>query len=167
MTATFGLQGAHEEGADEFDALLEDVHTVGLSGVLRVIGASHREDLQDREMSVTTHAGSSRWDSGRTSRRKCRKSDSTDTCWDDNGKGRRSREAWPSIESGSVKENDGGGWQHFFSFLEKLGERSSLARRAVRAARAASMPCGLPRVPEQGSIEPVSVEIWRRYQRRR
>ena len=46
-------------------------------------------------------------------------------------------EAWPSIESGSVKENDGGGWQLFFRILEKLGERSSLARRAVRAARAA------------------------------
>ena len=40
MTATFGLQGAHEKGADEFDALLEDVHIAGLSGVVRVIGAS-------------------------------------------------------------------------------------------------------------------------------
>ena len=36
-----------------------------------------------------------------------------------------------------AKENDGGGWQLFFRFLEKLGERSSLARRAVREARAA------------------------------
>ena len=34
MTATFGLQGVHEIGADEFDALLEDVHNAGLSGVV-------------------------------------------------------------------------------------------------------------------------------------
>ena len=40
MTAIFGLQGAHEKGADEFDALLEDVHDAGLSGVVGVIGAS-------------------------------------------------------------------------------------------------------------------------------
>ena len=40
MTTTFGLQGAHEKGADEFDALLEDVHNAGLSRVVRVIGAS-------------------------------------------------------------------------------------------------------------------------------
>ena len=51
-----------------------------------------------------------------------------------------------------------------------LGERSSLARLAVRAMRAAfSMPRGAPRsrVPEQGSMEPVSVVLRRRCQRRR
>ena len=29
------------------------------------------------------------------------------------------------------------------------------------------MPCGAPRVPRRGSIEPLSVELWRRFQRRR
>ena len=43
----------------------------------------------------------------------------------------RSREAWPSLESGGVKQNDGGGWQHFFRILEELEERSSLAHRAA------------------------------------
>ena len=47
----------------------------------------------------------------------------------------RSREAWPSLESGGVKENDEAG--SFFRILEKTGERSCLAPRAVRAARAA------------------------------
>ena len=72
-------------------------------------GVSHRGDCRNREMSVATHAGSSRWDSGRTSHRKCRKGDGTDKCWGRSRrhwKGQRPRQAWPSIESGSVKEND-------------------------------------------------------------
>ena len=40
MTATFGLQGAHEKGADECDAPLEDVHNASPSGMVGVIGAS-------------------------------------------------------------------------------------------------------------------------------
>ena len=40
MTATFGLQGAHAESADEFGVLLDDVQSAGLNGVDRVIGAS-------------------------------------------------------------------------------------------------------------------------------
>ena len=40
MTATFGLQSAHADGADEIDALLDDVPSAGLNGVDRVIGAS-------------------------------------------------------------------------------------------------------------------------------
>ena len=89
-------------------------------------GVSHREDGQNPQMSVTTHAGSSCWESGRTSHRKCRKSDGTDKCWGRSRrhwKGQRPREAWPSIESRSVKENDGGGWQLFFNILEELGVR--------------------------------------------
>ena len=57
----------------------------------------------------------------------------------------------------------------FFKFFTKLGEKFS-CRRAVRLplhSLGASMPCGAHHVPEQGSIEPVSVELWRRYQRRR
>ena len=72
MTATFGLQGVHEKGADEFNALLEDVHNAGLSGVVRVIGASLIVKIvETREMSVATHAGSSCLDCGRTSYQKC------------------------------------------------------------------------------------------------
>ena len=33
ISAAFGLQGAHAESADEFDALLDDVQSAGLSGV--------------------------------------------------------------------------------------------------------------------------------------
>ena len=40
MTVTFGLQSAHADGADETDALLDDVPCAGLNGVDRVIGAS-------------------------------------------------------------------------------------------------------------------------------
>ena len=40
MTATVGLHGVHAESADEFDVLLNDVHSAGLNGVDRVIGAS-------------------------------------------------------------------------------------------------------------------------------
>ena len=36
-----------------------------------------------------------------------------------------------------MKENEGGGWQLFFRLLDKMVKRSSLARHAVRAARAA------------------------------
>ena len=41
-------------------------------------------------------------------------------------------------------------------------------QRAQRSTltQGANMPCGAPRVPEQGSIELVSAEPWRRYQRR-
>ena len=52
-------------------------------------------------------------------------SDGTDKCWGRSQRhwnGRRPREAWPCNESGSVKENDGGGWQLFFRILEKSGE---------------------------------------------
>ena len=105
-------------------------------------GVSHREDGQNREMSVTTHAGSSCWDSGRTSHRKCRKSDGTDKCWGRSRrhwKGQRPREAWPSIDSGSVKENDGGGWQLFFRILEK--EKFSCPSCRARSSR--SLPLSL------------------------
>ena len=47
--------------------------------------------------------------------------------------GPRSRQAWPSLESGGVTENDGGSWHLFFRILEKL-ERSPLAVRAGHAA---------------------------------
>ena len=40
LTAAFGLQGAHAESADEFDALLDDAQNAGLSGVDRLDGAS-------------------------------------------------------------------------------------------------------------------------------
>ena len=40
ISAAFGLQGAHAESADEFDALLDDVQSAGLSGVDRLNGAS-------------------------------------------------------------------------------------------------------------------------------
>ena len=40
MTATFGLQSAHADGADEIDAHLDDVPSAGLNGVDRVIGTS-------------------------------------------------------------------------------------------------------------------------------
>ena len=136
--------GAHAESAG-----------AGPNGVDRVFGAS-----------LIVDAGSSCWDSGRTSLQRCRKSDGTD---ERHWKGRRSREAWPRIESGGAKENDGGGWQLFFRSLEKLGEKLSCPSCRVRAARAAflshpgaTMPCGAPR----GSIEAVSVELWRRFQRR-
>ena len=37
---SFGLQGAHAESADEFDALLDDAQNAGFSGVDRLNGAS-------------------------------------------------------------------------------------------------------------------------------
>ena len=109
-------------------------------------GVSHRESRRNQEISFSTHAGSS-WertlDDFRTGGAKRAM---TDEIWGRSRrqwKGRRSREAWPSIDSRSVKEKRGGGWQLFFRILEKLRERSSLARRAVRAARS------LPLSPEE------------------
>ena len=46
----------------------------------------------------------------------------------------RSREAWPSLDSGGVKEKDGGGWQLFFRILEKLAERIFLPVPCVQRA---------------------------------
>ena len=40
ISAAYGLQGADAESADEFDALLDDVQSAGLSGVDRLNGAS-------------------------------------------------------------------------------------------------------------------------------
>ena len=40
LTAASGLQGAHAESADDFDALLDDAQNAGLSGVDRLNGAS-------------------------------------------------------------------------------------------------------------------------------
>ena len=103
-------------------------------------GVSHREGRQDQGMSDSIQAGNSCWNSGGTSHWRCRKSDGADEVRGRSRRqwtGRRSREGSPSIESGSVKENDGGDWQLFFRILEKLEESCSLARRAVRAARAA------------------------------
>ena len=64
---------------------------------------------------------------------------------------------------------------NFSSRFSKNWERGILLPVVPCAQRAqpstltlgARMPCGARRVPEQGSIEPVSVELWRRYQRRR
>ena len=140
MTATFGFQGAHAEIADEIDALLDDVHSAGLNGVDRVNGASLTVEVVKTRGCRLRHMLAAVAGSGRTSLRRCRKSDGTDEfCGGSqrHWKGRRSREAWPSIESGGVKENDGGGWQLFFRILETLGERKYLLRRAMRAARAA------------------------------
>ena len=72
-----------------------------------------------------------------------------------------------------VKENDGGGWQLFFRILENLGERLLTVVPSVQRAQRStlipgtSMPRGALRVLEPGSIEPVSVELWLRYQRGR
>ena len=44
ISAACGLQGAHAESADEFDALLDDVQSAGLSGVDRQNGASLIKD---------------------------------------------------------------------------------------------------------------------------
>ena len=50
-------------------------------------------------------------------------------------------EAWPSIESGSVKEeSDGGGWQLFFRILEKLGVGEKFSCPVVPCAGARSLP---------------------------
>ena len=60
MTATFGLQSAHADGADEVDAVLDDVPSAGLNGVdRRHRGVFHRDGRQDQEMSASTHAGNS------------------------------------------------------------------------------------------------------------
>ena len=40
LTAAFGLQEAHAQSADEFDALLDDAQNAGLSAVDRLDGAS-------------------------------------------------------------------------------------------------------------------------------
>ena len=142
MTATFGLQGWSKLGGQSHR------------------GVSHREDCQNR----TAHAGSSRWDSGRTSHRKCRKSDGTDKCWGRSRrhwKGQRPRDAWPSIEPGGV----------IFGILEKWRKKFYVpcAHRAHLPLSPQEPACHveLLRVPEQGSIEPVSVELWRQYLRRR
>ena len=77
----------------------------------------------------------------------------------------RSRKAWPSLESGGVKENDGGGWQLFFRFSRKWESEVVLPVVCVQRAQPSTltqgtnMSCGAPRVPEQGSIEPVSGEL--------
>ena len=76
MTATFGIQGAHADGADEFEAPLADVPSAGLNGVDRVVGGvSHRESRRNQEISFSTHAGSSWEDPGRLSHQRSKKSD--------------------------------------------------------------------------------------------
>ena len=141
MTVTFDLQSAHADGADEIDALLDDVLGVGFNGVNRVIGASlivkvvKTRGCRPRHMLVTVAGMLEGHRTGSAERAMA-----LTNCWGRSRrqwKGRRSREAWPSIESGSAKEDDGGGWQVFFRILEKLGERNYLARRTMRAARAA------------------------------
>ena len=76
------------------------------------------------------------------------------------------------VQAEGVKENAVEGWQLSFRLLEKLEERGSLARHAVRAARAAfhSHPWSRhamwssPR--SRDLIEPVCVKLWHRCQRR-
>ena len=141
MTATFGLQNAHVDGADEIDALLGDVPSAGLKGVDRVIGASlivkvvktrkcrlrhmlatvagilkeHRIGGAERAMALTNF-GEEADDTGKGG-----------------GRGKRGQASNPGARKRTMEEAGS-----FFSrIVEKLEERSSLARRAVRAARAA------------------------------
>ena len=156
MTATFGLKGAHAESADEFDVLLDDVESAGLNGVNRLSPGGR----QDQGMSVTTHAGSS-------CRRILERKPTT-----------MERAAVAgSVAKLRIRRRERERWRRLAAFLHdsrKIGRENILpvvpcAQRAQPSTLTpgASMPCGAPRVQERGSIELVSVELWRRYQRRR
>ena len=127
MTATFGLQGRPCRKRRRIRcSLRRRAKRRSQRGGQSHRGVSHGGGRHDQGVSVTTHAGSSCLDPGRTSLRRCRKINGTDEFWGGSQrqwKGRWSRDAWPSIESGGVKENDGGGLQPFFRILEKLGEK--------------------------------------------
>ena len=138
--------------SDRVDALLKDVHDAGPSGVVRVIGASlivkivktgrcrlrhmleavagilveHRTGSADKAMALACVGEEA----------------------DDIGKEQRPREAWPSIEYGSVKENDGGGWQLFFRILEKLGEEGG-GEKFSRPSCSARIARSLPLYPQE------------------
>ena len=164
MTATFGFQGAHAESGDEFDVLLDDVQSAGLNGVDRVIGASHRGGRQDQGISVTTPAGSSFWDSGRTSLRRCRKSDDTDEFLvrkKGGGRGKRGPASNPEARKRTMEEAGS-----FFSGVSKNWEREVILP-VVPCAQRAQPSTLTPGASERGSIDPVFVELWRRYRRRR
>ena len=128
ITATFGLQRAHAEGADELGVLLEGVRSAGLNVVDRVIGSFliveviKTRGCRLRHMLAAAAGFLDEHHSGGTERAMALRNLGKEA----NG---------PNIESGGVKENDGGG--KLFSGFSRNWERNSLARRAVRAARAA------------------------------
>ena len=82
-----------------------------------------------------------------------------------------------SVAKHRTRERERERWRRLAAFLQdsrKIGREVILpvvpcAQRAQPSTLTlgAGMPCGPLRVQEQDSIEPVSVELWRRYQWRR
>ena len=158
------------DGADEIDALLDDVPSACLNGVDRVIGASlivkvvKTRGCRLRHI-LATVAGILKEDRTGGAERAMAPTNFGEEAGD-NGKGGGRGKRGQASNPGSVKENDGGGWQLFFRIFEKWVREVFLP--VVPCAQRAQLPLSpwkparhveLPRVPEQGSIEPVSASL--------
>ena len=73
----------------------------------------------------------------------------------------RSREAWPTLNSGRCERER---WRRLAALLQDPREIGREKFSCAPTLPLKEPPCGVHRVPGQG---PVSVELWRRYQRRR
>ena len=176
MTAAFGLQGVHAEGADEFDAF--DVENAGLNGVDRLNGASlivkvvKTRECRLRRMLATVAGILDEHRTGGAERAMALMSLGEEA--NDNGKGRgrgkRGQASNPELRKRTMEEASSSSSGFSRNWMrEVLLDVVPCAQRAQPSTLipGASMPCGAPRVPEQGFIEPVSVELWCRYQRLR
>ena len=160
MTATFGLQSAHADGADEIDALLDDVPSAGLNGVDRVIGAkvvkTRRCRLRHMLATVAGILEEHRTGGAETAMALTNFGEEADDI-------ERAAVAG-SVAKHRIRERERERWRRLAAFLQDsrtIGRRGIIlpvvpcAQRAQPSALTlgASMPCGAPHVPEQGSVE--------------